>query len=950
MNDDDCCLICGKGPFVSLHRHYAHSPECETAAELFRKPATGPDDGQEEYDGFHQSPPSAADDFSSSLKKRAKICHVQTLHFGDHTNIYDIDQKEDEENTSEIVVQDETNTIPVLSTTGIRFSSADPGIPFSVGDVMKSRLLSLLLGTRSPLYMYDQIMSFCSTAQEAGFIFESCPPRRTTVLKEFQNRFNMNDLTPQVKQAILHDGKLIDVVCFDFMAQVKNLLTNDTLMSPQNVSFDFVNPCKAPQPTSVRSEFHTGTWWIDAHEYLCSQPNDFLVPLMFFIDKTHTVEKGKYTMEPVLMSLGIFTTNVRNKVNAWRPIGLIPKLTSSSLSEIQSLTPDQKESDYHAVLGVILEGVKNVQQAGGFKHIFNFGGNQFTLNVKVPVGLILGDAEGLDGQCGRKKTYLKTARMCRECDCPFDQTDNPSHECSPVGQIDYEELLIRGIKDLLDNVSQRFIYPFWYQLCFGGDPLGVNGHVPPEKLHSIQEGIMDHLMELYSYMIGRPKTVKGNSNRKLFDQLFNKISKLFLHQSDRDLPRCSFNFGFHGCKTKITANERIGVMLIACVVMACDAGIKICREESGMTNQEIRNFQGLFEGMLCYNAWFSKESFDVGNLPQEHQSVVNYFTKLVKECPRTTTSQGWKLAKFHQQMHTVRNIHRFGSPQVFNGGPMEKNLKFLCKLPARTSQKRKDVMDIQSGARMVENMVIGTACSQFLGEDIGDLQYKLEAVPVDVGIVKSKTGGTRYSLLIEEDGNGEFEIARVSSSSSSICKTGVDRDLVRVLGDQLLPFILSMEIEVMCDHTRSDNVIFHAHPSYRGGHSWYDWAEFAWLDGETGVESIVLGQIYGFIELGLGPSSINFTDPRLPSSLRNQSPGVFAIIHSCKYASEPLHNYSRLLLGADLTLDRHGNKGLLFVPVDCIHSPAVVVPNLGASPGKVIQIKPQSAWASLFHF
>ena len=43
-----------------------------------------------------------------------------------------------------------------------------------------------------------------------------------------------------------------------------------------------------------------------------------------------------------------------------------------------------------------------------------------------------------------------------------------------------------------------------------------------------------------------------------------------------------------------------------------------------------------------------------------------------------------------------------------------------------------------------------------------------------------------------------------------------------------------------------------------------------------------------------------------------------------------------MLLGADLTLDRHGNRGLLFVAVDCIHSPAVVVPNLGASPGKVI--------------
>jgi hypothetical protein len=104
-----------------------------------------------------------------------------------------------------------------------------------------------------------------------------------------------------------------------------------------------------------------------------------------------------------------------------------------------------------------------------------------------------------------------------------------------------------------------------------------------------------------------------------------------------------------------------------------------------------------------------------------------------------------------------------------------------------------------------------------------------------------------------------------------------------------------MEIVVMCDHTCSDNVIFLAHPSYRGGHSWYDWAEFAWQDGETEVESIVPGQIYSFIELGLGPSLINFTDPRLPSSLRNQSPDAFAIVHSCKYASEPFHNYSRLL-------------------------------------------------------
>ena len=65
------------------------------------------------------------------------------------------------------------------------------------------------------------------------------------------------------------------------------------------------------------------------------------------------------------------------------------------------------------------------------------------------------------------------------------------------------------LQDLLDNVSRRFKIPFCYQLCFDGNPLGVKRHhIPPEKLHSIQERIMDHIMELYSpCIIGRPKTV-----------------------------------------------------------------------------------------------------------------------------------------------------------------------------------------------------------------------------------------------------------------------------------------------------------------------------------------------------------------------------------------------------------------------------------------------------------
>ena len=55
------------------------------------------------------------------------------------------------------------------------------------------------------------------------------------------------------------------------------------------------------------------------------------------------------------------------------------------------------------------------------------------------------------------------------------------------------------------------------------------------------------------------------------------------HQSDRDMPRCNFHGGFHGCFPKITGNETVGVMLVACLVMATDAGIKLCKDKVGMS-------------------------------------------------------------------------------------------------------------------------------------------------------------------------------------------------------------------------------------------------------------------------------------------------------------------------------------------------------------------------------
>ena len=103
---------------------------------------------------------------------------------------------------------------------------------------------------------------------------------------------------------------------------------------------------------------------------------------------------------------------------------------------------------------MILSRVQETQKSDGFKYNFNFHGKQHSLVVKVPVGLVLGNTEGLDNQCRRIKYYLKTFLLCLECDCSYDSLDIPSIKCSPVqGLVGYAALLGMNDKTLMDAVS-----------------------------------------------------------------------------------------------------------------------------------------------------------------------------------------------------------------------------------------------------------------------------------------------------------------------------------------------------------------------------------------------------------------------------------------------------------------------------------------------------------------
>ena len=72
--------------------------------------------------------------------------------------------------------------------------------------------------------------------------------------------------------------------------------------------------------------------------------------------------------------------------------------------------------------------------------------------------------------------------------------------------------------------------------------------------------------------------------------------------------------------------------------------------------QEIKDIQMIFEGMICYNSWFSQKSYEVHRLKGiDCQSIVKCYTKLVKIFPRETIEQGWIFLYVMLHMHKYIN-------------------------------------------------------------------------------------------------------------------------------------------------------------------------------------------------------------------------------------------------------------------------------------------------------
>ena len=180
-------------------------------------------------------------------------------------------------------------------------------------------------------------------------------------------------------------------------------------MKDENLTFPGNSPYSHPRETGERNEFHSGQWYQDIWKKRWKNRGDFVLGIIFFIDKTFTDVYGRLNLLPVQFTLTMFNQRTRAQYHAWRPLGYINDLKTINdldTTEIPTrLKSERNLRNFHAILKVILQSLGTVQRKGRIKFNMEYRGVTYYLNLIPIVGPIIGDSEEHDVLVGRYGKY-----------------------------------------------------------------------------------------------------------------------------------------------------------------------------------------------------------------------------------------------------------------------------------------------------------------------------------------------------------------------------------------------------------------------------------------------------------------------------------------------------------------------------------------------------------------
>ena len=229
-----------------------------------------------------------------------------------------IDSDETSHNTPQ--KETETNLNDVILDTTNAFS-------FHNDERIENNLLKLMQDIGAPNYAFKKIMNWAKDAYDTGYNFNPRYTNYKSQIKKTEEINNLNFLRPLTKHVTLPPDNLeLDVTCYDFSSMLCSLLNDTNLNQLSNLVVNTSDPfAKYVSPTGNLGEVNSGYWYQQAYNNLITDPeNDFLLPIIFAMDKTSISSSANLHVNVVLFTTSIFKRSIRNQSHAWKPLGYIP--------------------------------------------------------------------------------------------------------------------------------------------------------------------------------------------------------------------------------------------------------------------------------------------------------------------------------------------------------------------------------------------------------------------------------------------------------------------------------------------------------------------------------------------------------------------------------------------------------------------------------------------------
>ena len=550
-------------------------------------------------------------------------------------------------------------------------------------------LLKVLDDLNAPDYAFGAVLEWARSANASGYSFYPTGglSRSRNLEVMFKSVHNAHRMLPSVRAVEVPHGPPIDVITYDFASQLLSLLQNPTLMTANNVLIDLMNPLHPyTSPDGRLGEAISGTVYRDAYLRLITNPQrQLFVPIIQWIDRTSVTGNDRFSLKPYMFTPAIFKEPFRRTIQAWGYHGFLPKPKTSS-AQNQVKRPGDNIRNYHAQLNAVLQSFSNAGPR--------------LCNVTLPIGpsgfmcvdivtcilFVIQDMQEGDTLCGRFGPHTpQIQRHCRACDVSYADLDNPVRSCTFVKAADMAAIAHSRDDELRTQWSQHHVNNVFDHVPMADPVRGIFGATPVETLHAYRKG----LIEMVTYLV--LENVPA-SKKAALDALAIRFHTTHRQTCRKDYPSTDYSTGITN-KTKLSASERVGLVFLFVILAQYDEGWDIMytalRQRSAASLTEVLN---VFEALLCFDAWLNQSTYwKMSDHAASKIAVSKSIRLLLEMCQKhiplvhkkhwKLPGKTWKFPKFHELLHLVEDMERFGASNNYCAQRPESLLIPVAKEP-----------------------------------------------------------------------------------------------------------------------------------------------------------------------------------------------------------------------------------------------------------------------------